>query len=789
MTGAEKGPCPDADPAGGWLTPGRFALLLALLILATFPAVLLGGRTFVIRDFGMFGYPLAYFHRQSFWRGELPLWNPLSNCGLPFLAQWNTLSLYPFSLIYLLLPLQWSLSLFCLAHMFWGGLGMYLLACLWTRHRLAATLAGIVYAFNGLSLNALMWPNIEAALGWLPWVVYLAQRGWREGGKVLVWAVLAGAMQMLTGGPEPILFTWLILFALACGDWVTRAAARGWILLRFCLLGLLVAMVCAAQLLPFLELLAHSQRDTGFVSASHDWSMPFWGWANFLVPLFRSSPTAQGVFFQNGQYWTTSYYDGIGTVMLSAVAVWRVRDWRVRALAGLVFLAAVLALGDCAPLYQIVRAGFPAIGFLRYPVKALILVLALAPLLAAFGFAALSAASPRAGRFESTVTLLLLVLIATITFWDGKSSIPADVWRATWQSGLSRSVILALVFLLGAAFLKSQGRRRTLLGVLLLLAFWLDLVTHAPTQNPTARPFIYSPGLANAEIKWNPPLRLGASRVMLAPKALDALRFNPLPSLEETYVRNRLAARADCNLLDSIPQIDGFFSLTPREISRVTALPYDQPQHEFPALLDFLGVSQTTVPGSIWDWAPRPTAMPIVTAGQQPLFADDPTAFAALAQTNLDLRRMVYLPPNARQAISARAQPSARVRVAEFANQRISLQTTSPAPSIVVIAQTCYPSWKAYVDDQPARLWRANYAFQALQVPAGSHRVVLVYQDRKLLAGLAVSALGLLACLGFWLLSHWRSTTASCPTEQEPPTRHGTSPNRLAIAQFLARTT
>lgn len=369
--------------------------------------------------------------------------------------------------------------------------------------------------------------------------------------------------------------------------------------------------------------------------------------------------------------------------------------------------------------------------------------------------------------------VLLLVLIAAIIAWDWKSSLPADVWRATWQSGLSRSVILALVFLLSAVFLKSQGHRRTLLGILLLLAFWLDLVTHVPTQNPTARPFIYAPGLANAEIKWSPQPRLGVSRVMLAPAALEVLRFNPLPSLEETYMRNRLAVRADCNLLDQIPQIDGFFSLTPREISRVTALPYDQPERPFPALLDFLGVSQTTVPGSTWGWAPRPTAMPIVTAGQQPFFADDPAAFAALAQTNLDLRRIVYLPPNARQAISAGAQPSARVRIAEFANQRISLQTTSPAPSVVVIAQAWYPSWKAYVDDQPATLWRANYAFQALQVPGGTHRVVLVYQDRKLLAGLAVSALGLLACLGFWLLSHWRSTTASCPTGQEWPTRLG----------------
>ena len=95
MTGAEKQPSTGVGAADEWLTPGRFALFLGLLIFATFPGVLLGSTTFVIRDFGLFGYPLAYFHRQSFWRGELPLWNPFSNCGLPFLAQWNTLGFYP----------------------------------------------------------------------------------------------------------------------------------------------------------------------------------------------------------------------------------------------------------------------------------------------------------------------------------------------------------------------------------------------------------------------------------------------------------------------------------------------------------------------------------------------------------------------------------------------------------------------------------------------------------------------------------------------------------------------
>jgi hypothetical protein len=752
VSGIGGNPSPETGAADEWLTPRRFALILGLLIVATFPGVLLGSTTFVIRDFGMFGYPLAYFHRQSFWRGELPLWNPFSNGGLPFLAQWNTLTLYPFSLIYLLLPLTWSLPFFCLAHLFWGGLGMYFLAYRWTGQRWAAGLAGLIFAFNGLTLNVLMWPNVVATLGWLPWVVWLGQRAWREGGKAVVWAALAGAMQMLAAGPEAILLTWVILIALACGDWVRREGPRSRIPLRFFALALLITVVCAAQLLPFLELLAHSQRDRGYSSASHDWSMPFWGWANFLVPLFRTTPSAQGVFYQIGQYWTSSYYSGIGTVLFVAVALRRVRDWRVWMLAGLLLLGLVMALGDGALLYRGLCFCFPGIGFLRYPVKFVILVLAVAPLLATFGFAALADKTRRAGRFEFASALVMLLLVGAIVALDWKSGPPEEAWRATWQSGLSRAAFLVLILLVTAGLLSSAGRRRILFGCLLLMLFWLDFVTHAPTQNPGAKPSIYEPGWARAQLKLNPEPRLGGARAMLLPAALGFLRYNPMAGLEETYLRNRLAIRANCNLLDDLPQIDGFFSLTPREIGRVTALPYDHPDQAFPVLLDFLGVAQATVPGNTLEWAARPSAMPLVTAGQQPVFADDRTALEAFSQTNTDLRQVVFLPLEARGSVSATQQTSARVLHARFANQSISIQTEAPAVSLLVISQTHYPAWRAYVDGHPTKIWRANYAFQALEVPAGRHQIRMVYEDEKLLAGAILSVLGLLACAALW----WR---------------------------------
>src|SRR6516164_3798289 len=105
-------------------TPGRFALLLAALVFAAYPQVVLGLQTFVIRDFGFFVHPLAFFQRECFWRGELPFWNPYLYCGAPFLAQWNTMPLYPPALVYVLLPLTWGLGMFCLLHVWWAGLGM-----------------------------------------------------------------------------------------------------------------------------------------------------------------------------------------------------------------------------------------------------------------------------------------------------------------------------------------------------------------------------------------------------------------------------------------------------------------------------------------------------------------------------------------------------------------------------------------------------------------------------------------------------------------------------------------
>ena len=77
----------------------------------------------------------------------------------------------------------------------------------------------------------------------------------------------------------------------------------------------------------------------------------------------------------------------------------------------------------------------------------------------------------------------------------------------------------------------------------------------------------------------------------------------------------------------------------------------------------------------------------------------------------------------------------------------------SAAPTLAVLSQTFYHFWQAEVDGQATPVLRANYAFQAVEVPAGKHRVVLRYQDGAFFKGLVITVVALLICGAGWWVS------------------------------------
>ena len=821
-------PEPETPNSERFFTPGRFALLLGLLVFASWSDVLLGTGSFVLRDYSVFGYPLAHYHRECFWRGELPLWNPLNNCGLPFLAQWNTMTLYPGTLCYLLLPLPWSLGLFMLLHLWLGGLGAYALARRWTGLNFAAAVAGVAYAFHGLVQQSLMWPNNLAAFALLPWVILTVESGVREGGRKLVVAALVCALQMLTGAPEVILFTWVLLAALAAGRVFSGraepevSAARPetktehWILntehLRFLSLAALTTLLAAAQLLPFLDLLRHSQRDASFGDSA--WSLPVGGLANFLVPLFQTLLTAPGLPLPTGQNWTSSYYAGAGVLALALLAVLRVSDRRARLLALFGAVCLVLALGEHGFLFSALQRVLP-LGLMRYPVKFVIPLTFILPLLAAFAVKELfrdrathcrprdetepsepTAATPRSTLNSQLSTqhelrarmarhrlralaAVLCAVIALIAWLGWFNPIPGEVFSGRLlllYSAAASGVFLLFTAAAMLALRNAATRPRHLLWSLAVLGLvFADLRTHLPNLTPRIPPRGLQPGPRDGPA-LTPAPRDGAARASLTMQALRDFKHRLLPSFADTLLLQRAGLYLNLNLLDGLAKTDGSFSLQLREQYEVEArLFLDGPTNSLPGpLADFLGVAHVSSPTNIFQWHRRPTALALITVGQRPEFAAAEIALPAMASTNWNPAEVVFLHPwdkaragepragdlqspsvtnegnERRLETTGTAQPAARILATHWTAHRIECEVESPTPTLVVIAQSFYHPWQATVNGQPANLLRANHAFQAVPVPAGRSSVRLEYVDRRFHLGVALTALGLLACCVLW---------------------------------------
>jgi hypothetical protein len=240
----------------------------------------------------------------------------------------------------------------------------------------------------------------------------------------------------------------------------------------------------------------------------------------------------------------------------------------------------------------------------------------------------------------------------------------------------------------------------------------------------------------------------GEGRAMVSHEAVlkFAQQFSPKAGLD--YLGRRQALFSNCNLLDDAAKVDGFFPLQLRIGREIQLLFYnsDAPNPPPAPLLDFLGVSQITAPGDLYAWTYRTNCLPLVTGGQKPIFTTDTNIVHAIISSNFNPRDEVYISPE--QTIAPSVADAAPVAVSDIrvTAQQVVAQVDAAAAGWVVIAQTYYHPWRAYVDGQPVHLWRANYAFQAVEVPAGRHWVVLAYEDRRFFDGTIISLAALLAC-------------------------------------------
>ena len=255
-------------------------LLLALIVLVTFLPFLvrldlvLAPRSGLGTDLGVVHWSrLLGYARALREQGQMPVWDDSTALGRPLAGDPDALWLYPFDLVFLVVPPAAAFSILAVAHVFLAGL----LAMWFCREGLqtlrgAALMGGLAFMLTPKFIAHLAAGHVGIAYSftWLPLVMLgtnLMAYGQRRG------AIMAGlglALQLpahvqiwfFTLVLMSVYFLWLWLPRVAA---VFRAKRRDWrpAVTRAGLFVLAVAVfagLCALVLLPFLGLLPLSSR-------------------------------------------------------------------------------------------------------------------------------------------------------------------------------------------------------------------------------------------------------------------------------------------------------------------------------------------------------------------------------------------------------------------------------------------------------------------------------------------------------------------------------------------------
>jgi hypothetical protein len=89
-----------------------------------------------------------------------------------------------------------------------------------------------------------------------------------------------------------------------------------------------------------------------------------------------------------------------------------------------------------------------------------------------------------------------------------------------------------------------------------------------------------------------------------------------------------------------------------------------------------------------------------------------------------------------------------KVKIIYEKNNRLQLLVKSKEDSLLVLSDTYYPGWKAFVDGAPQKIYQADYAFRAVPLNPGTHRLEFVYDPMSFKLGAGVTLLGILGCIG-----------------------------------------
>lgn len=352
-------------------------------------------------------YPWRHFTIQQLKDGSIPTWNPNSFAGNPHLANVQSGVFSPFNVLFFLLSFIDAWSIMIVAQPLLAGLSMYFLLRSFKRSKMASLIGSSSFMFCGFIVVWMAYGTLSMAIATLPLgvfsIVKLVQGKWKYGfllSASLIFSFFAGHFQTS-------LYFLLFLFFYAC-YYVFLTKKKEVLLLLFCffLLGILLSL---PQIIPAIQLYNLSPRSNIFLFSG---GIPIQYFITFMAPDFFGNPITRNDWF--GYYAEWASFIGIIPLVLSLFSLFdkKEKDRLFFSVAALVIFLFALE----SPFLQFIGSLHIPVISTSTPSRIIVLLSFCLTVLASFGFDALQKLIEKK-LFKKIVIVLSLTAICIIFVW------------------------------------------------------------------------------------------------------------------------------------------------------------------------------------------------------------------------------------------------------------------------------------------------------------------------------------------------------------------------------------
>ena len=706
-------------------------------------------------------YPWRHLSIEALKNGEIALWNPYSFSGTTHLANYQSAVLFPLNFLFFILSFVNAWSVLVLLQPLLAGTFTYLFLRTIKVSREGSILGAVSFMFCGFITTWLEYTTLGYAILFLPLALFGVEK-YKERRIPIYLALisLSVPLSFLSGHFQTSLYFLLFVTSYLLFDFFQTKNKRRFALLFLSVcFGLLLSM---PQILPSIEAYSYSLRSELFQKIE---TIPFNYLPTFVAPDFFGNPVTRNAWL--GHYAEWNAYAGIIPFFL-AIFVLIKRKKEIYFFAGAAVISLLLAF-DTPLLDLLVNLRIPVLSTAAASRIIVIFSFSVA-ILAAFGFDEISK-QLKARKFSkelivwAVLSLSIMVILWVIVLF-GIGLNPDHKLIARNNMILPTLLFLSGAFVIGLSFLNK--RLLALLGIVLILLVSFDMLRFAR--------------------KWVP----FEPKILVHPKVAITDFYPKISSFERVH-GNFGAENTVYYHLGGVEGYDAIYIKRYGEfISAVdSGIPAPGPrsgvvfpkQGKYTAkALDLLGVRfvvhKVSDDGKGWsypfhlfsdnkfeeifddgayrvfeikDHVPR-----VFLTSDFIVETDDQKIIDTLFLESFDRTREIILEEDPK--IAKAINKIGGAKIIRYGLNNVSVETENDVPSLLFLSDVWYPGWKAKVNGKESKIYRADYTFRAVVVPAGEHKVEFIYSPNSFKYGIILAGfgfIGLLSMLYFGRLKNY----------------------------------